>query len=305
MNYINETINKVKTISELDRLQAEIGGMFDTRRRVLNLVAEANEMNGKSLGYLKETFENLSTRLYKTGEGKSVMRRYADTIRENKSLSSLHKLYENLRKAGSNIDVDYFVGSICDTDWGVDKKELREGLEKLSDIVAEGYVTVGEKAKNYLGTVNNELDNAIEFIAENRTNKSNIVKYSEAVRVIREAVTKNGTIADSFSKETDLDKTIEDLVKKFSANDETDGKDREQAENNIVRGGAEEEVFKTKKTDCLDSISEAIKKFEKDGQNEEVSALQKIQEQVSGKEYNPETIGPDICNFIEMTKLFE
>lgn len=305
MNHIEETINKIRTIDELNEMQRRVEQMFDMRGRVLNLVEEANKMNGKSFGYLKESFENLSTKLYKTSEGKSIMKRYTKVIKENKSLNSLHKLYENIRKAGSEVDIDYFVGTICDTDWNVKQGELNEGLKKLSGIVAEGYVTVGEKAKNYVGTVNDKLDGAIEFIAENKTDRKNIVKYSEAVKVIREAVEKNGNISDSFNKDTDLDKTIQDLVKKFSDNEEVDGKDKEQAESNIVRGGAEEEVFKTKKTDCLSSISEAIKKYEADGDKEEVETLQKIHEQITAKEYNAETLGSDITNFIEMTKLFE
>ena len=305
MKHIDETINKVRTIDELNEMQNRVEQMFDMRRRVLNLVEDANKMNGKSFGYLKETFENLSTRLYKTNEGKAIMKRYAEAIKGNKSLNSLHKLYENIRKANGDIDLDYFVGSICDTDWNVKKGELAEGVKKLAGIVAEGYVVVGENAKKYVGTVNDKLDGAIEFIAENKTDKRNIVKYSEAVKVIREAAEKNGNIADSFGQITDLDKTIEDLVKKFSDNEEVDGKDREQAENNIVRGGEEETVFRNKKLDCLDSISEAIKKYEADGDKEEVETLQKIHEQITAKEYNAETLGSDITNFIEMTKLFE
>ena len=305
MKHIDETINKVRTIDELNEMQNRVEQLFDMRRRVLNLVEEANKMNGKSFGYLKESFENLSTKLYKTSEGKAIMKRYTQAIKENKSLTSLHKLYENIRKAHNDMDLDYFVGSICETDWNVKKNELAEGVKKLAGIVAEGYVVVGEAAKNYVGTVNDKLDGAIEFIAENKTDKKNIVKYSEAVKVIREAAEKNGNISDSFNKDTDLDKTIQDLVKKFSDNEETDGKDREQAENNIVRGGEEETVFRNKKTDCLDSISEAIKKYEADGDKEEVETLQKIHEQITAKEYNAETLGSDICNFIEMTKLFE
>lgn len=302
---LSEALKETGDVNELDALQNEINEMFDVRRRVLNLVSEAREMGGKSFGYLKESFENMSPKLFKSSEGKAVMNKYTKAIKENKSLSSLHKLYENIRKAHSGIDVDYFVGTLCETSWNVKEKELNEGLQKLAGIVAEGYIVVGEGASKYLGTENDRLDGAIEFIAENKTDKKNIVKYSEAVKVIREAAEKNGNISDSFNKDTDLDKTIQDLVKKFSDNEETDGKDREQAENNIVRGGEEETVFRNKKTDCLDSISEAIKKYEADGDKEEVETLQKIHEQITAKEYNAETLGSDICNFIEMTKLFE
>lgn len=303
---INEKIKNTKTIAELDALQNEINESFDIRRRVLNLVSEANEVGNKSFGYIKESFENLSTKLYKTREGKAIMKKYAETIKENKSLASLHKLYENIRKANSDMDIDYFVGSLCEANWNVNKKELAEGIEKLSSVVAEGYITVGEGAGKYLGTVNERLDNAIEFIAENRKDpRNNLVEYSEAVKVIREAVTKNGNISDSFGKETDLDKTVEDLIKKFSENPMDKQEEEDQLKNQIARNDSEETVFKTKKDGCLNGLDEAIRKYEESGDKEEVEALKKIHEQVSAKSYNPDTLGSDICNFVEMTKLFE
>ena len=295
----------MKSIEELDAFQNELKEKFETRRRVLNLISEAKELGGKTFGYLKESFENLSPKLFKTTEGKAVMNKYASAIKENKSLSALHKLYENIRKAHSGIDFDYFVGTLCETNWNVKENELNEGMKKLAGIVAEGYVVVGEGAGKYLGTENDRLDGAIEFIAENKVGQKNIVKYSEAVKVIREAVEKNGNIADSFKKETDLDKTIEDLVSKYSKEEYTDEEEKDMLTNQIARSGDEETVFIKKKTECVDSLDEAIKKYSDGQHEEELAALKKIHEQVSAKSYNPETIGPDICNFVEMSKLFD
>ena len=305
MKSINEKINNIKTVEELDAYQNELNEMFDVRRRVLTLISEAREIGGKSFGYIKESFENLSPRLFKTSEGKSVMNKYAKVIKENKSLSSLHKLYENIRKANTGIDIDYFVGTICETNWNVRRGELEEGMKKLADVVAEGYIIVGEGAGKYLGTENDRLDGAIEFIAENKVGQKNIVKYSEAVKVIREAVEKNGNIADSFKKETDLDKTIEDLVAKYSKDEYSDEEEKDMLANQIARSGDEETVFIKKKTECVDSLDEAIKKYSDGEHEEELNTLKKIHEQISAKSYNPETIGPDICNFVEMSKLFE
>jgi hypothetical protein len=305
MKSINEKINDMKSIEELDAFQNELNEKFETRRRVLNLISEAKELGGKTFGYLKESFENLSTRLFKTSEGKAVMAKYASIIKENKSLSALHKLYENIRKAHSGIDFDYFVGTLCETNWNVKEKELNEGLSKLAGVIAEGYIIVGEGAGKYLGTENDRLDGAIEFIAENKVGQKNIVKYSEAVKIIREAVEKNGNIADSFKKETDLDKTIEDLVSKYSKEEYTDEEEKDMLTNQIARSGDEETVFIKKKTECVDSLDEAIKKYSDGQHEEELAALKKIHEQVSAKSYNPETIGPDICNFVEMSKLFD
>ena len=125
------------------------------------------------------------------------------------------------------------------------------------------------------------------------------------MKVIREAVEKNGNIADSFKKETDLDKTIEDLVSKYSKDEYTDQEEIDQVSNAIARSGDEETVFIKKKTECVDSLDEAIKKYSDGNHDEELNTLKKIHEQVSAKFYNPETIGSDICNFVEMAKLFE
>lgn len=305
MKGINDKINNIKSIDELNEIQNELNEAFETRRRVLNLVAEAKELGGKSFGYLKESFENLSPKLFKSNDGKALMNKYAKTIKENKSLGSLHKLYENIRKANSGIDLDYFVGTLCEANWNVKKNELATGVNDLAGIVAEGYILVGEGASKYLGTENDRLDGAIEFIAENKVGKQNIVKYSEAVKIIREAAEKNGNIADSFKKETDLDKTIEDLVAKYSKDEYTDEEEKDMLANQIARSGDEETVFIKKKTECVDSLDEAIKKYSDGQHEEELNTLKKIHEQVSAKSYNPETIGPDICNFVEMSKLFE
>ena len=125
------------------------------------------------------------------------------------------------------------------------------------------------------------------------------------MKVIREAVEKNGNIADSFKKETDLDKTIEDLVAKYSKDEYTDEEEKDMLTNQIARSGDEETVFIKKKTECVDSLDEAIKRYSDGEHEEELNTLKKIHEQVSAKSYNPETIGPDICNFVEMSKLFE
>ena len=305
MKGIEDKIRNTNTLGELDALQNEINEMFDTRRRVLNLVTEANKMNNKTFGYLKETFENFSPKLFKSNDGKVIMNKYTRAIKENKSLTALHRLYENIRKSNSSMDVDYFVGTLCETNWGVKINELNDGLKKLAGIVAEGYVIIGEGADKYLGTENDVLDGAIEYIAENRVGQKNIVEYSEAVKVIREAVEKNGNIADSFKKETDLDKTIEDLISKYSTDEYSEEEEKDALKNQIARVGDEETVFVSKKTDCLKSLDEAIKKYDDGEHSEELNTLKKIQEQVSAKSYNPETIGPDICNFMEMSKLFD
>ena len=87
MKSINEKINDIKSLEELDAYQNKLNEMFDIRRRVLNLVSEAKEMGNKTFGYLKESFENMSPKLFKSNEGKAVMNKYTKAIKENKGIT--------------------------------------------------------------------------------------------------------------------------------------------------------------------------------------------------------------------------
>ena len=59
------------------------------------------------------------------------------------------------------------------------------------------------------------------------------------------------------------------------------------------------------KTECVNKLTEAQSKFEKDGTIEEQKKVSSVLEKINNKTFVLENITADICGFAEITKIFE
>jgi hypothetical protein len=297
-------INTFKTIKEVEAYRQEVNEMCDKRTAFITLCEEANNLSEKKFGYIKESFESISPMLFKTNEGKKILNKYTKIIKENKNLSLLHTIYENIRKAGKNIDVDFFVNNMAETKWGINTNTLSEDTKKLGRVLAEGYLCVGESTKNILPKENSSLDKAVEYIAENTKTNKNIAEYSNAVKIIKENVLLNNNATDIFESSNNVELSDE-LIKEFNIK-YTDKLTEEEVRTlkEISCSTDRESVFNKYKEVCTNKITEAKSKFEKDGDKASSDRLQVVLEQIISKSYSKETVGNDICNLIELSNIF-
>ena len=165
---MNIDINKIKTIAELEEFRNRINEECNVRKQVLTVVDKAMDISKQDFGYLKETFENIAPSLWMSSNGKETIKKYKNTIKENKELLKLHNLYENIRKANKNSDIDFFVNSVVSKDWDINISKLDEGLKKLGAVVAEGYTKVFDKADALLPKKDGKLYSAVKYITENK-----------------------------------------------------------------------------------------------------------------------------------------
>lgn len=302
---MNVDINKIKTIAELEEFRTRINEECDARKQVLTVVDKAMDISKQDFGYLKESFENLSPSLFQLAKGKEVIKKYKNTIRENNELLKMHRLYENIRKANKNSDVDFFVNSIASKDWNVDRNKLSEGLKKLGAVVAEGYVLVFDKANELLPTKSEKLYNAVKYITENKKTEKNIYEYSEAVKVLREKVESNEAQSSLFESKG-FDEKLVDAVRTFNEKYDSELNEKERT---IVKEMAEssdsKSVFEKYKKLCEDKIKTSKEKFDQNGDIESSKKVSTILEQVSKKEYSKETVYEDVCKLIELSEVFE
>ena len=301
---MNVDINKIKTIEELEEFRTKVNEECDARKQVLTVVDKAKNISKQDFGYLKEAFENLAPSLWLSSNGKETMKKYKNTIKENKELMKLHNLYENIRKANKNSDVDFFVNSVASKDWSIDNKKLSEGLKKLGAVVAEGYVKVFDKAGELLPEKNDKLYNAVKYITENKRTEKNIYEYSEAVKVLREKIESNEEKSSLF--ESKADEKLADAVRLFNEKYENELDEKERA---LVKEMAEssdsKSVFDKYKKLCEDKIKTSKEKFDNEGDSESSKKVSTILEQVSKKEYSKETVYEDVCKLIELSEVFE
>ena len=301
---MNVDINKIKTIAELEEFRTKINEECDARKQVLTVVDKAMDISKQDFGYLKETFENIAPSLWMSSNGKETIKKYKNTIKENKELLKLHNLYENIRKANKNSDIDFFVNSVVSKDWDINISKLDEGLKKLGAVVAEGYTKVFDKADALLPKKDGKLYSAVKYITENKKSEKNIYEYSEAVKVLREKIESNEEKKSLF--ESKADEKLADSVRLFNEKYENELDEKEKT---IVKEMAEsndsKSVFDKYKKLCEDKIKLSKDRFDSEGDIESSKKVSTILEQVSKKEYSKESVFEDICKLIELSEVFE
>lgn len=301
MDYVN-TLN---TIQEVESYRNMINEMCDNRHKFIVLCEEAKELSTKSFGFIKESFEALSPILFKSSEGKKLMNKYTKMIKENKNLSSLHTINENIRKAGSETDIDFFVNSLMVVEWGVNPSTLKEDTKKLGRVLSEAYLLVGEEAKSLIPNENVSLSNAVNFIAESKKGTKNISEYSDAARIIKEHIKSKDAkknVFESVNLDTLAKRLVEDFNVKYG-----DKLTIEEANalREISSSEDRESVFNKYKEVCKSKITEAKKNFESKGDKASSDRLGVVLEQIASKSYVLDTVGADICSLIELSNIFE
>ena len=300
-NLYNE-LTSIKDIATLQSVRNAINEAFDSRMSVLTMCNEAKDLSEHSFYFIKEAFESVSPKLYHMGkEGNKLLAKYISTIKESKNLSAMHSLCENIRKVGKDSDISYFIANVSSTDWGVNKNQLAEDCKKLGKVLAEAYIMV--KGDVTLPTIDNKLDSAIEYIAENKRTQKNIAEYSNAVKIIRENINKNETPDSTFIKEN-FEDTAKKLIKEFNSK----YAELSDVEKSVIKELSEnkdmEAVFHKYKNICSTKILEAKSDFEKQNDQESVKRLDDIHVKVLNKKFIKESVGEDICTLIEISKLF-
>ncbi len=304
-NYLQEItsvmenkINNFNTLRQVEEYRKAVNEACDNRAKYIKSCMKAYELGKKPFGYLKECFEALSESLYKSKEGKKLIGRYVSLIKENKDLSRVHSIYEGIRKMNGNSDTDYFINSLTEAA-GCCGKTYKDSVTKLGALISEAVIMLGEESETLLPKENASLYNAVEFLAENKKSLGNIAKYSHAVKIIRENIDKNTDAKNVFEPSSIAD--AERLIDEF--NEKYNGKLSEEEMamvQNASAGEDKEAAFNQCKENCLRKLKEAKKSC-----NEADSArMERVIAKVGEKQFCNETVESDICNLLEIAKIF-
>ena len=297
-----EKINTFKTINEVEEYRKAMNEACDKRANLISVYTKANDLSNKDFGTIKEAFEAISSELFKTNEGRDVMKKYTSTIKSSKNLSSLHALYENIRKANSNGDVDFFVNGIASENWGVDKKTVDDDCKKLGRVLAEGYILVN--GNTVIPKSDASLANAVKFISENVKSSKNIAEYSDAVKIIRDRVSNNSEPSNVFESRN-IDEISNEMIEEFNKKYSSELNESElNALKEVSNSDDRESVFNKYKDICINKLSEAKQAFDNDKNDAASQKISSIIEQVSNKGYSIDSLGNDICGMIELTNIF-
>jgi rubrerythrin len=216
----------------------------------------------------------------------------------------LHAIYESIRKANKNTDVDFFVNSLINENWEINKKSLANDVKKIGRVLAEGYIYLGKDTEKLLPKENAQLDNAVRFIAENKKTKNNLAAYSDAVKIIKESIDSNEAVLDTVLT-SNLDEVIEGLINDY--NQKYDGmltNDEVAIVQELANSDKKEEVFNKYKDSCKEKVAEAKENFAKAGDEKSAKRLSVVLEQIDAKKFSIDTAANDITALIKLTNIF-
>ena len=297
-NSIYQILNEINEIETLETLRTNFNETIDNHKKKLQIIEESNGLKDTSYLFIKESFDNFSETLFKTKNGRKLINKYINEHKSNKSLQKLFMIYENLISADKRLDANEIIKEMKGFVGNLNTDSLNKGINNLLNILKEAYIEVGETAKSLIAENKDyKLDESIKYIFTNNKKLDNITYYSLCVNEISNFINNNTINEIKFKNSKNIDSIVEEFNKKCTSDDLTDEeiaiiKEVRDAEN-------KSEVFEKYKNACINTIDEAIKNsIEQDTCNQ----LFEFKTRISKKEYNPETLGLDVANFIELEK---
>lgn len=301
-NKIFEGILSLKTKAEIEEFRNKVNEMCDKRSDYVKLCTVAAEASGSDFGAIKEAFENISGELFKKREGRKLINRYAETVRESKNLRSLNRIYEALRKAESASDSRYFVNSLVENKWESDRTTLDDDVLRLGRILSEAILMLGDSGFE-MPVSDRRLFNAVRYIMENRRDSRNIAEFSMAAGILEEHVSgrhreKTASPFDDAPRGGSVMEMMTELNEKYSSLSESE----RSVLHEIYASDDRKSVFDKYKRQCEESLMNTMKTFGDKGDDESAQRINEIIEKVREKEYSPDTVAYDIMKMTEFVR---
>jgi hypothetical protein len=298
-------IESINTINELKDYRAKINESLNEREKYINKCITAHKLGHDSFYSIKENFESLSPKLFKSENGKKIISKYQKTVSESKNLTSLYSLYENIRKANKSVDVDTFINSLCGNNWIKNEETINEDIERLGSVLSEAYIEVGDITD--IKNCDAKVDNAVNYIVENRKSKNNIAEYSAAMKIIKEHILSKDGECEVVNENSNFDSYVNRLVSDF--NEKYSENNLSPEELAIMKEFCEtndhEKIFEHHKEVCKKKLSEAKNEFAGNGDNESAMKIATILEQVDSKQYNSSSVFNDVISMVGLSNVFE
>ena len=303
---IYQEIKNLKTLKEIEDFRNSIDEAINEQVENINANNFISSLKDKDFGYIKENFENLSNDLFKTKKGRNIINNYINCIKTSQPLTKMHQIYECIRKADKDGDIDSYLNEAISLIGGVDKKTFGQSMTNLINVFTEAYNELSKTKSNediqMMFENNDDFYKSVDFIMSNKKSPKNLAEYTSKMSIIKKQIAEGAGYKVAETK--NIDKMVDELMEGFNK------KYSDQLDNNIVELVKEmfinenkEGVFNKYKEQCINKLNETKNAFEKKGDGESTERLSNIIERISKKTYNPETVNNDVYNLIEISTI--
>ena len=275
-----ENINYIDSIDELKSCNNTKSKRINERINELEIKNKINEVKTSSFGYVKDIFENISPILFITPKGRECLKNYLSTIKENKTLSDLYILHENICNSNIEKNEDVYLTESLNLVGVINKKDYTNGIESLVNILSEAIKYVDNieiHRHNIFVEKNSTINESLSYLTTNKKSLKNIDKFTENFKNITEHISKK--------KENISNVNFDKLSESIANNTEII--------NNFITNNVNEETYNSYKNECIAMLESTIISSD----NNMADRLKEIKNKISEKEYNISTVSEDISFF--------
>ena len=293
---IQKRIFNATTIEEINTIKSEFNRLCEIRVEKLNLLNRISEIS--SFGELKTIFEAIAPSLFASAYGRNCIKKFVNTINENKTLQTMYLLNENIAHCSYDGDKKAFLTESLSLAKEINKKDFLKGIVALQENLIRGVaILTTEDIKAINNAINEinlnkEMSETLDNLALNPKRMSNLLEFNQAIDKL---VPFMETIAKSRNDNKILGESVEDILKRIN---EEESKDNIELFKNLFEAEDKESIFEEYKDNCTRAIRKAIRENKDD---DVVSTkLNTILEKVENKTYNIASYGADIASFMEL-----
>lgn len=250
-----------------------------------------------SFGDMKYLFEAITDRLFLEKNGRDVIKKYTDTIKEDKVLWDLYILHEAIANPVDVNDIKDFIVESFGLIGRINKKQMNElkkrlilpiieGIKMLSDITFSDIIIPSETYK---------LNETIEYLVTHNKKLNNLNQYTNK---LNEVTTYIKNVLDESKDNDVIGESIDDMINNFNKKYGVNLVDNEITVVKDILSSNNKTMFETYKNECLVLIENVLSVDKND--NELKNRLVEIKNKLKAKEFNNDNIEEDITNFIEL-----
>lgn len=294
--------SQIKSAKELIKLKESVNKAFDKKIETAQLSESINKLDKLSFGSLRNIFENISDKLYETKNGKRLIKRYVNVIKESNNLRKLYTIQDSIKNPVGATDANLFLEQALKVNSGINKTAVRNRKKILSNIIKEcvvqSYLTNADLNEIINEYDTNAINEAIDYVLTNESTVSNIAEYSNKLSVLKEHINENINNAENINEVKNNGK-ISDLNKIFNEC-KTDWEKAmlKDISKYTINGKGMQGLFEEYKASCINVIDESLEN--EDLSVSDKSELEGIKEKLSLKEFKEETVNEDLYKLCEL-----
>lgn len=295
LNWRDHVLKAAEALREDDRSR------YDREIELMNEAYEAYKKDNDlsyasetSFGVAREIFESALPTLFT--KNKNAVKKILKTIKEDKNLLSQFMFFESLKKYKSEYDPKTYMEEVYNlTQQKIDQKTIKESNKKLFSLLKENNI----KSSDYIDTDKINFYNDCNFILTEKRTLSNIDKFSDTVKRVRNVMVEDAK--DRESQKTKKVSSVKEFAEKWNSNLTESEKEILNVLLDTSKESKRKELFENYKKDCLKKIKSCLTEAEGDKKER----LETLYDKVSSKSYNKDTIFEEMLKIIEVYNIFQ